>query len=85
MLNATPKATFGTLNKPNRLVPLLSRQNLLIKSPQRLSSHGDHSLLWTAEKGLSAALLGVIPAAFLFPSSLMDNLLVVAVVTHQHW
>lgn len=83
VLNA-PRALIGTLNKSSRLVPLLSRQNVLVKLPQRLS-HGDHSLLWTAEKGLSAALLGVIPAAFLFPSSLLDNLLVVAVVAHQHW
>ena len=51
-----------------------------------MAAHGhDHTKLWTAEKVLSAGLLGIIPTAFLIPSQFMDYLLAISVVMHNHW
>jgi succinate dehydrogenase (ubiquinone) membrane anchor subunit len=51
-----------------------------------MAAHGhDHAKLWTAEKVLSAGLLGIIPTAFLIPSQFMDYLLAVSIVMHNHW
>lgn len=49
------------------------------------SAHGDHSKLWTIERGVSAALLAILPAALAFPSKSLDILLAVTVVMHTHW
>lgn len=46
---------------------------------------GSHTALWTIERGVSAALLAVIPAAFLMPSQTLDALLAVSLVLHTHW
>jgi succinate dehydrogenase (ubiquinone) membrane anchor subunit len=55
-------------------------------SAKQMAGQGhDHTKLWTAEKALSAGLLGIIPAAFLVPSQFMDYLLAVAIVMHNHW
>jgi hypothetical protein len=55
-------------------------------SAKRMAGQGhDHTKLWTAEKALSASLLGIVPAAFLIPSQFMDCLLAIAVVMHNHW
>jgi succinate dehydrogenase (ubiquinone) membrane anchor subunit len=55
-------------------------------SAKQMAGQGhDHTKLWTAEKALSASLLGIIPAAFLVPSQFMDYLLAVAIVMHNHW
>jgi succinate dehydrogenase (ubiquinone) membrane anchor subunit len=55
-------------------------------SAKQMAHHGhDHSKLWTAEKALSACLMGIVPAAFLVPSQFMDYLLAIAVVMHSHW
>ncbi len=45
----------------------------------------DHTRLWTLERGVSLALAGIIPAAFIFPSPIMDNLLAFSVTLHAHW
>ncbi|XP_018573422.1 succinate dehydrogenase [ubiquinone] cytochrome b small subunit, mitochondrial [Anoplophora glabripennis] len=49
------------------------------------SMSGDHSKLWPIEKAVSIALLGLVPATFLTPNIVLDNLLAVAVVAHFHW
>jgi len=51
----------------------------------RHSSHASHSGLWSAEKAVSGGLLALIPAAFIFPSPIMDCGLALALVTHVHW
>lgn len=45
----------------------------------------NHSKLWTIERGFSAALLAVIPAAIAFPSKSLDTLMAVTMVMHAHW
>lgn len=49
------------------------------------SAHGDHSKIWTAERFLSAGMVGILPAAMLMPSPLLDTLMAVAIVMHMHW
>lgn len=49
------------------------------------SAGSNHSGLWTIERGLSAALLAVLPAAIAFPSKTLDTLLAITVVMHAHW
>lgn len=46
---------------------------------------GNHTTLWTIERAVSLGLLAVIPAAFIAPSQVLDSLLAVSVVLHQHW
>lgn len=45
----------------------------------------NHAGLWTAERALSLALLGLLPAALAFPSKTLDTLLAISVVMHAHW
>lgn len=45
----------------------------------------NHTMLWTMEKALTVALIGVIPLAFLIPWKPMDYLLAISVVLHNHW
>ncbi|KAJ9589725.1 hypothetical protein L9F63_017064 [Diploptera punctata] len=55
-------------------------------SPKNMSSHGhDHSKMWTIERAVAVSMLGIVPTAFLFPSGLMDTILAVVVVMHNHW
>lgn len=51
----------------------------------RQSAHGSHAGIWTAERALSVALLGILPAALAFPSKTLDTLLAISVVMHSHW
>jgi len=78
---------FTYLN--TRVAPVLSsapsNQKPLQVLPLRNSSHGNHVPLWTAEKALSAALLPLIPAAFMFPSPIMDYILAFSLAIHSHW
>lgn len=41
--------------------------------------------MWTIERGVSAVLLAILPAAIAFPSKTLDILLAVTVVMHTHW
>ncbi|XP_037072927.1 succinate dehydrogenase [ubiquinone] cytochrome b small subunit, mitochondrial-like isoform X2 [Pollicipes pollicipes] len=45
----------------------------------------DHVKHWNAERLLSVGLLGVVPAAFIFPSPALDYALALSVVVHSHW
>lgn len=75
------------------ITPLLSQSGVILQnvkqfslSAKQMAAHGhDHTKLWTAEKVLSAGLLGIIPTAFLIPSQFMDYLLAISVVMHNHW
>lgn len=46
---------------------------------------GSHVTLWTAERALSVALLGVLPLAFISSNQITDGLVAVSIVIHQHW
>lgn len=51
----------------------------------RSAAGGSHVTLWSAERALSVALLGIIPVAFLSPNQVTDGLFALAIVMHQHW
>lgn len=48
-------------------------------------SADDHTKLWTIERGLSLALVPLVPAAFMFPSAAMDYALAISFTLHAHW
>ncbi|XP_075047177.1 succinate dehydrogenase [ubiquinone] cytochrome b small subunit, mitochondrial isoform X2 [Mixophyes fleayi] len=43
------------------------------------------SLHWTSERALSVVLLGLIPAAYMYPGAAMDYSLAAALTLHGHW
>ncbi|KAA0196334.1 hypothetical protein HAZT_HAZT006904 [Hyalella azteca] len=51
----------------------------------RSSSSGDHVKLWTAERVLSAVLLGAIPAAIAMPTPAVETFLALSLTVHSHW
>lgn len=75
---------FSGLNRPIVNVKKLNGNNLnLVQATQsRLISH---SAIWTAEKALSLALLGLIPGCLVLASPVTDNILAVVLVLHMHW
>ncbi|XP_069804223.1 succinate dehydrogenase [ubiquinone] cytochrome b small subunit, mitochondrial [Dendropsophus ebraccatus] len=54
-------------------------------SQNRHASSKSASLHWTAERTVSALLLGLIPAAFMYPGGAMDYSLAAALTLHGHW
>ena len=45
----------------------------------------DHVKHWNAERLLTVGLLGVLPAAFVFPSPALDYAVALSVAVHSHW
>lgn len=60
-------------------------RQITMTSVNRASANSNHSTLWTIERGVSAALLAIIPVAIAFPSKPLDILMAVTVVMHAHW
>uniref|UniRef100_A0A0A1XHK1 Succinate dehydrogenase [ubiquinone] cytochrome b small subunit n=1 Tax=Zeugodacus cucurbitae TaxID=28588 RepID=A0A0A1XHK1_ZEUCU len=88
MKTLTTKSTISaeslkTLTKLNN-AQIVSR-TFSLSSPKMAAAKGNHVPLWTAERLISLALLGVVPAAFIYPSQTLDALLAVSVVLHSHW
>uniref|UniRef100_A0A6G1SHB1 Succinate dehydrogenase [ubiquinone] cytochrome b small subunit n=1 Tax=Aceria tosichella TaxID=561515 RepID=A0A6G1SHB1_9ACAR len=54
------------------------------ESPNLHPMHS-HDKLWKAERYLSWALLGVLPAAWVIPHPLMDYAVATSLVVHVHW
>ncbi|KAM7359761.1 succinate dehydrogenase [ubiquinone] cytochrome b small subunit, mitochondrial-like [Cochliomyia hominivorax] len=91
----TPLKTYATVvaAQRNAVVKPLSlvknaapvSRNIALSAPRLSAEGGNHTALWTIERGVSVALLAVIPAAFLLPSQTMDALLAVSLVLHTHW
>lgn len=79
------KQPLHTLSSPNNTVV----SKLPAKTPQisliRCSSGGNHVRLWTAERALSVALLGVIPLAVVYPTPAVETLLALSMTLHSHW
>ena len=71
---------------PNVSGILLQNVKHFSVSSKNMAGQGhDHSKLWTFERGVAVGLLGLVPAAFLFPNPLFDYILAVTVVMHNHW
>uniref|UniRef100_A0A1B0AHH2 Succinate dehydrogenase [ubiquinone] cytochrome b small subunit n=1 Tax=Glossina pallidipes TaxID=7398 RepID=A0A1B0AHH2_GLOPL len=60
-------------------------RTIAVSAPRMSAAGGNHTTLWTLERAVSLALLGVIPAAFLVPSQTLDALMAVSLVLHSHW
>lgn len=59
-----------------------------LSTSQRASaehSEHSHSGLWTAERFLSASLLGLLPVSLAFPNPALDYALALALTAHVHW
>ncbi|XP_049634655.1 succinate dehydrogenase [ubiquinone] cytochrome b small subunit, mitochondrial [Suncus etruscus] len=54
-------------------------------SPSRHAGSKAASLHWTGERVVSVLLLGLLPAAYLSPSSAVDYSLAAALSLHSHW
>ncbi|XP_055523663.1 succinate dehydrogenase [ubiquinone] cytochrome b small subunit, mitochondrial [Wyeomyia smithii] len=86
---------YGRLSAPvvRSLVPKVSTPALLGRTlrhftatpVRRAAAGGNHTTLWTAEKALSLALLGVLPVGMMYPSQATDAVIAVCVVMHFHW
>lgn len=63
-------------------VLLLSR---IHTSPCHFASSKAASAHWTSERIVSVALLGLFPAAYIYPGSVMDYSLAAAITLHGHW
>jgi hypothetical protein len=48
-------------------------------------AHGDHTKLWTLEKGVAAGILVALPLGIMYPNILFDLIMAVGVVMHTHW
>lgn len=60
-------------------------RQISLTAARQSAAGGSHAGLWTAERALSVALLGILPAALAFPSKTLDTLLAISVVMHAHW
>lgn len=63
----------------------LGQRQITTSAVMRSAEGGSHVTLWTAERALSLALLGVIPIAFLNSNQITDGLFAISIVIHQHW
>ncbi|XP_040507989.1 succinate dehydrogenase [ubiquinone] cytochrome b small subunit, mitochondrial isoform X1 [Gallus gallus] len=54
-------------------------------APQGHGSSKAASLHWTSERAVSALLLGLLPAAYLYPGPAVDYSLAAALTLHGHW
>jgi len=75
-------ALLGNLSDSHNKKTLPSKLSI---QPARLSSHGDHVALWTAEKIFSGILVPVIPLALMFPTPALDYLMAFVITVHSHW
>lgn len=63
---------------------IAQNSKMLVKRPLASVAH-DHSKVWLLEKIVSAGLLAVIPAAFVYPCPVLDYALALSLVAHCHW
>ncbi|XP_017471969.1 PREDICTED: succinate dehydrogenase [ubiquinone] cytochrome b small subunit, mitochondrial [Rhagoletis zephyria] len=61
------------------------QRSFSLSAAKMAAAKGNHTPLWTAERLISLALLGVVPGAFIYPSQTLDALLAISVVLHSHW
>ena len=78
-----PNTPFISQSQPSTL--LQNVQQFSVTSKNMAGQGHDHSRLWTIERGVALGLLGLVPVAFIFPSTFMDNILAITIVMHNHW
>lgn len=86
-VNGLTKQAFTTTHLGlKRLHPV----RLMAANPSQYHYHEKppahaHDKLWKAERYLSFALLGVLPASAIFPHPIMDYAVATSLVVHVHW
>ncbi|XP_020845424.1 succinate dehydrogenase [ubiquinone] cytochrome b small subunit, mitochondrial isoform X2 [Phascolarctos cinereus] len=73
---------FASASLPDRPAPGGRHIHL---SARRSSTSKAASLHWTSERAVSVLLLGLLPAAYLYPSSVVDYSLAAVLTLHSHW
>ncbi|KAM9033932.1 succinate dehydrogenase [ubiquinone] cytochrome b small subunit, mitochondrial [Sarcophilus harrisii] len=76
------RPAFVSASLPDRPAPGGRRVHL---SASRCSNSKAASLHWTSERAVSVLLLGLLPTAYLFPSSAVDYSLAAVLTLHSHW
>ncbi|XP_069470383.1 succinate dehydrogenase [ubiquinone] cytochrome b small subunit, mitochondrial [Ambystoma mexicanum] len=94
-LNCSRGVKALLVNKATLIRPLVASTTLqdhralltsrILISPVRHSGSKAASLHWTAERAVGAILLGLLPAAYLYPGSAVDYSLAAALTLHGHW
>lgn len=64
---------------------MMSPIRVLSSNASAVAGSHNHPKIWFLEKAVSAVLLGVIPAAFLIPSPILDYALSLSLIAHIHW
>ncbi|NXH16234.1 DHSD dehydrogenase, partial [Bucco capensis] len=77
------------LRRPAGLAALPDRSSR-VRQSHSSPQHGDGSskaasLHWTGERAVSVLLLGLLPAAYLYPGPAVDYSLAAALTLHGHW
>ncbi|XP_038609917.1 succinate dehydrogenase [ubiquinone] cytochrome b small subunit, mitochondrial [Tachyglossus aculeatus] len=71
--------------RPAYAVIALQQDRPVHLTPSRCAGSKAASLHWTSERAVSLLLLGLLPAAYLSPSPVMDYSLAAALTLHSHW
>ncbi|XP_037948556.1 succinate dehydrogenase [ubiquinone] cytochrome b small subunit, mitochondrial [Teleopsis dalmanni] len=85
-----PLKSFATLvAKPKPVVSLVKNvmpvaRTFTLTAP-KMVGFSNHTMLWKAERIVSAALLGIMPIAIMFPSQTLDALMAISIIIHTHW
>ncbi|XP_066999724.2 succinate dehydrogenase [ubiquinone] cytochrome b small subunit, mitochondrial [Anabrus simplex] len=66
-------------------LPLLQKMDFSVSSKLQSKAHENHSKLWSAERIVALALLGIVPAALVAPSQPLECIMAVSLVMHTHW
>ncbi|XP_043847851.1 succinate dehydrogenase [ubiquinone] cytochrome b small subunit, mitochondrial [Dromiciops gliroides] len=76
------RPAFASASLPDRPAPGGRHVHL---SASRYSNSKAASLHWTSERAVSVLLLGLLPTAYLFPTSVVDYSLAAVLTLHGHW
>lgn len=60
-------------------------RQISLTAARQSAAGSSHAGLWTLERAISVAILGILPAALACPSKTLDTLLAVSLVMHAHW
>lgn len=72
---------YSGLNQTNLSKKIVANNNIQLTQTRTMT----HSTIWTAEKLLSLALLGVIPICLTVGGPICDNIFAVTTTLHMHW
>ncbi|XP_063884244.1 succinate dehydrogenase [ubiquinone] cytochrome b small subunit, mitochondrial-like [Scylla paramamosain] len=78
-------ATCTQALPPSQPQQLLATSLVRSTAPEIEQAGHDHVLHWTAERILTLVLMGVIPAAFVWPTPSLEYFMALSLTLHSHW